>query len=176
MIKMGFHELIEKHFSEIISGFFTLTGAALGWGLTTISKRGKLKLNDVKSEILESSPTTLEFLVDLWIYNSADNIKSINDLTIEILSHGQKYYVSWGDVNNIDIRHYNFSPKQITKISSKSSAHFQQTIFRGDIHRITFIYREKMSRRHFTVYENNLETYLFDSFWIKLKNYSRIPF
>jgi hypothetical protein len=173
---MEFHELIEKHFSEVITGIFsvlgTILGTVLGAVLVNIFKRGKLKLIDVKSEILQSSTTTLEFLIDLSIYNSADNIKSIKDLTIEILCHGRTYSKNGIDINGEEICHYNFNPKQITKISTVFKKEFQQNILKGDINKVIFIYRTTNgTRKQYAVYENYIQTYLLSNFWTRFRSY-----
>jgi len=152
-------------------------GAILGWGLATISKRGKLKLIDVKSEILQSSTTTLEFQIDLSIYNSADNIKSIKDLTIEILCHGRKYSKNWIDINGEEICHYNFNPNQITKISTVFKEEFQQNILKGDINKVIFNYRTTNgTRMRYAVYENYIQTYLLSNFWTRCRSYIKYFF
>jgi hypothetical protein len=128
-------EFMENNSSAIITGIFTLLGIIFGWGLNAISKRGKLKLIDVRSEIVQSSNSALRFKIDLWIYNSADNILSANDLKVEILSHGRKYFNDLIDINNETIYHYNFNPKCITPISTEFQ--LNQNILKGDIHKVT---------------------------------------
>lgn len=161
---MEVQKLIEQYFLAVITGTFTLLGAILGVVLTEMLKKGKLIL-------LDKSIGPDSISIQLWIYNSADNIKSISDLRIKILSYGKEETLDWVDPKK-NIRHYNFNPKQITEISSEFKRHI------GDIYRITFTFREINGReKHFTIYENPIVAYLNDGFWTRFIDFiSRIKF
>ena len=167
---MEFHQIIENNVTAIIAGIFTILGTIIGWGLTQISKKGKLKLVNVKNEISEVAASILCYQINLFIYNSSDNIISINDLEVEILAQGRKYSNLWINTEGKTIEHFNFNPKQITKLTTIFNKQFETNILSGDINKIIFTYREKGKRIRFIIYRNVLHAYLNSQTKIKYKN------
>jgi len=170
---MDLPELIAKNFSAFIAGTFTLLGTTLGWLLNSLSKKGNLKLIDKKCRIEPVNGASYgsklyRFEVDLWVYNSSDSIKPINDIKLKITAHGKTYLADCSDASG-PLDHYNFNPKQITKILLGASQIFSENYLAGDFDKVIFTFRQFRKLKQFPIYHNYIYSFLSSTWWTKFK-------
>jgi hypothetical protein len=155
---MSFSELLEKYFSTILAGVFTLAGTILGWLLNSISKKGKLKLIKANCEFDQTNESMygsnlFSYRIDLWIYNSSDNVRPINNISIKTHANRKTYLTSCIE-NGTKIDHYNFNPKQITKITLVATQDFEEKLLGGEIREIYFQFIYLRNHKQFVIYKS----------------------
>ncbi|WP_456867567.1 hypothetical protein [Galbibacter sp. BG1] len=102
-MEINFESILDKNISEIINGFFALSGVIIGWGLQLISQYGRINVlknesrihylsgngsggfKDVRS-LYQSERVTLHCMIELY-NSSSSNKKTLRNLKVLLVPH-----------------------------------------------------------------------------------------